>query len=50
MVPGRELMLVAVVLVDAPPPDGVNVIVTLAGTIVPAGKPDPVTDSTVTPA
>jgi len=43
-------MLVAVVLVAAPPPDGVKVTVTPLARIVPAGKPEPVTDSAVTPA
>ena len=42
-------MLVAVVLLDAPPPDGVNVTLTLAGEMVPAGNPEPVTDSAVIP-
>jgi hypothetical protein len=42
--------LVAVVVVAAPPPEGVSVTVTLAGGIVPLGNPDPVTDSTEIPA
>jgi hypothetical protein len=38
-----------VACIAAPPPEGVKVTITLAAGIVPAGKPDPVTLTTVVP-